>query len=106
MYVPYEKSPMRSNFCRGNFSPRQSSRYGTTRGQKTRTAPSGNETTKAARAMQNQRAFQTERPLTRKCVATPAANGNAVFGPVSYTHLRAHETPEHLVCRLLLEKKK
>ena len=26
--------------------------------------------------------------------------------PVSYTHLRAHETPEHLVCRLLLEKKK
>src|SRR5665254_20 len=26
--------------------------------------------------------------------------------PVSYTHLRAHETPEQLVCRLLLEKKK
>src|SRR5678816_1226070 len=24
------------------------------------------------------------------------------FQPVSYTHLRAHETPEHLVCRLLL----
>src|SRR5678816_4701992 len=21
------------------------------------------------------------------------------FSPVSYTHLRAHETPEHLVCR-------
>eukprot|EP00658_Telonema_sp_P-2_P002005 TRINITY_DN10756_c0_g1_i2.p1 TRINITY_DN10756_c0_g1~~TRINITY_DN10756_c0_g1_i2.p1 ORF type:complete len:127 (-),score=50.15 TRINITY_DN10756_c0_g1_i2:73-453(-) len=29
-----------------------------------------------------------------------------VLNPVSYTHLRAHETPEHLVCRLLLEKKK
>ena len=28
------------------------------------------------------------------------------FGPVSYTHLRAHETSLHLVCRLLLEKKK
>mgnify|MGYP002682687200 CR=1 FL=1 len=28
------------------------------------------------------------------------------IGSVSYTHLRAHETPEHLVCRLLLEKKK
>src|SRR5678816_4045120 len=28
------------------------------------------------------------------------------FTTVSYTHLRAHETPEHLVCRLLLEKKK
>src|SRR5678816_4195713 len=27
-----------------------------------------------------------------------------LFFPVSYTHLRAHETPEHLVCRLLLEK--
>ena len=26
------------------------------------------------------------------------------YTPVSYTHLRAHETPEHLVCRLLLEK--
>ena len=26
--------------------------------------------------------------------------------PVSYTHLRAHETRRHLVCRLLLEKKK
>ena len=26
--------------------------------------------------------------------------------PVSYTHTRAHETPEHPVCRLLLEKKK
>src|SRR5678815_2385579 len=24
------------------------------------------------------------------------------LNPVSYTHLRAHETPEHLVCRLLL----
>ncbi|VTU47350.1 hypothetical protein AMBR_DPAELIID_02783 [Lacticaseibacillus rhamnosus] len=26
--------------------------------------------------------------------------------PVSYTHLRAHETEADLVCRLLLEKKK
>src|SRR5678815_5822337 len=40
-------------------------------------------------------------------------NGLVEFGSpadrlltVSYTHLRAHETPEHLVCRLLLEKKK
>ena len=30
----------------------------------------------------------------------------AVFGAVSYTHLRAHETREDLVCRLLLEKKR
>ena len=33
---------------------------------------------------------------------------SVVFGlyPVSYTHLRAHETGRNLVCRLLLEKKK
>ena len=29
-----------------------------------------------------------------------------VYIPVSYTHLRAHETVLDLVCRLLLEKKK
>ena len=29
----------------------------------------------------------------------------ATAKPVSYTHLRAHETSLHLVCRLLLEKK-
>eukprot|EP00831_Metopus_contortus_P069781 TRINITY_DN6289_c0_g1_i9.p1 TRINITY_DN6289_c0_g1~~TRINITY_DN6289_c0_g1_i9.p1 ORF type:complete len:343 (-),score=50.50 TRINITY_DN6289_c0_g1_i9:65-1093(-) len=29
-----------------------------------------------------------------------------IFVSVSYTHLRAHETSLHLVCRLLLEKKK
>ena len=28
------------------------------------------------------------------------------MAPVSYTHLRAHETDSYLVCRLLLEKKK
>ena len=27
------------------------------------------------------------------------------IGAVSYTHLRAHETDQYLVCRLLLEKK-
>ena len=30
---------------------------------------------------------------------------NDSAGPVSYTHLRAHETVLDLVCRLLLEKK-
>ena len=32
--------------------------------------------------------------------------GLPVRGPVSYTHLRAHETVLDLVCRLLLEQKK
>ena len=31
---------------------------------------------------------------------------DAQIEPVSYTHLRAHETGRNLVCRLLLEKKK
>ena len=31
---------------------------------------------------------------------------SATPNPVSYTHLRAHETREDIVCRLLLEKKK
>eukprot|EP00658_Telonema_sp_P-2_P050710 TRINITY_DN38739_c0_g1_i1.p1 TRINITY_DN38739_c0_g1~~TRINITY_DN38739_c0_g1_i1.p1 ORF type:complete len:256 (+),score=50.84 TRINITY_DN38739_c0_g1_i1:98-865(+) len=34
-----------------------------------------------------------------------AATSTSPSEAVSYTHLRAHETPEHLVCRLLLEKK-
>jgi len=34
------------------------------------------------------------------------ARTDAATGPVSYTHLRAHETRHDLVCRLLLEKKK
>ena len=32
--------------------------------------------------------------------------GMLILKPVSYTHLRAHETRHDLVCRLLLEKKK
>ena len=41
-------------------------------------------------------------------VATKLWLERAVIGlnPVSYTHLRAHETVLDLVCRLLLEKKK
>eukprot|EP00658_Telonema_sp_P-2_P002998 TRINITY_DN110_c0_g1_i1.p1 TRINITY_DN110_c0_g1~~TRINITY_DN110_c0_g1_i1.p1 ORF type:complete len:100 (-),score=27.86 TRINITY_DN110_c0_g1_i1:78-377(-) len=37
---------------------------------------------------------------------SPGQLSHSVSMAVSYTHLRAHETPEHLVCRLLLEKKK
>src|SRR5678815_5943071 len=39
-------------------------------------------------------------------MCSPKGYATIGFGAVSYTHLRAHETPEHLVCRLLLEKKK
>src|SRR5680860_730671 len=34
-----------------------------------------------------------------------AALEREIAAPVSYTHLRAHETDSYLVCRLLLEKK-
>ena len=34
-----------------------------------------------------------------------APDAEQTRGPVSYTHLRAHETVLDLVCRLLLEKK-
>ena len=44
----------------------------------------------------------------RKGMATPSLDifKNEWKDPVSYTHLRAHETRHDLVCRLLLEKKK
>src|SRR5664279_6017543 len=53
----------------------------------------------------------TWRSLGRACAAAKAAHrwrppGGGRFPPVSYTHLRAHETDSYLVCRLLLEKKK
>ena len=42
---------------------------------------------------------------TAATAGLPAAGGISAR-PVSYTHLRAHETVLDLVCRLLLEKKK
>ena len=41
--------------------------------------------------------INTEENIVQEAVET---------APVSYTHLRAHETVLDLVCRLLLEKKK
>src|SRR5678816_4741035 len=49
-----------------------------------------------------------EVPAVAASPAEPSATaevGDHAYA-VSYTHLRAHETPEHLVCRLLLEKTK
>src|SRR5660397_255815 len=48
--------------------------------------------------------------LSSAVAAGIAAEGGAVYLggilPVSYTHLRAHETKANLVCRLLLDKKR
>src|SRR5678815_3285357 len=57
--------------------------------------------------------FQTQNEMTFPVSGTGSAGMEFCFvnlvepgdEAVSYTHLRAHETPEHLVCRLLLEKK-
>src|SRR5450756_1865687 len=46
-------------------------------------------------------------PSGRGRGAQPGHSGHGRhLAPVSYTHLRAHETRHDLVCRLLLEKKK
>ena len=47
--------------------------------------------------------FLSKNPYYLVIVITPFA---IELLPVSYTHLRAHETVLDLVCRLLLEKKK
>src|SRR5665647_3834961 len=46
--------------------------------------------------------------VNKKVVTMPPGQTVAFccIRPVSYTHLRAHETDSYLVCRLLLEKKK
>eukprot|EP00657_Telonema_sp_P-1_P005294 TRINITY_DN22557_c0_g1_i1.p1 TRINITY_DN22557_c0_g1~~TRINITY_DN22557_c0_g1_i1.p1 ORF type:complete len:102 (-),score=53.32 TRINITY_DN22557_c0_g1_i1:68-373(-) len=44
--------------------------------------------------------------LIRECVTRCDVEVRKELYPVSYTHLRAHETVLDLVCRLLLEKKK
>src|SRR5450756_1825784 len=44
--------------------------------------------------------------LMKRVAQSCGAIGMGTVDPVSYTHLRAHETRHDLVCRLLLEKKK
>src|SRR5678815_4592041 len=48
----------------------------------------------------NTLAYPTMGSVVAKVKGGPADMPNYI-APVSYTHLRAHETPEHLVCRLL-----
>src|SRR5678815_2728213 len=44
---------------------------------------------------------KNDRRRRNHCVETVSIDQNRDDpSPVSYTHLRAHETPEHLVCRL------
>ena len=50
----------------------------------------------------NERFVNADEAVTTQKIRSVSIAANAV----SYTHLRAHETRRHLVCRLLLEKKK
>ena len=45
------------------------------------------------------------RRARQRPIAAPGLSRTVEAAPVSYTHLRAHETVLDLVCRLLLEKK-
>eukprot|EP00658_Telonema_sp_P-2_P023476 TRINITY_DN19412_c0_g4_i1.p1 TRINITY_DN19412_c0_g4~~TRINITY_DN19412_c0_g4_i1.p1 ORF type:complete len:100 (+),score=39.44 TRINITY_DN19412_c0_g4_i1:106-405(+) len=60
--------------------------------------------------VRKQRDMKVQRVMNDMGQVEPALNSMnqkiVDMNAVSYTHLRAHETPEHLVCRLLLEKKK
>src|SRR5450756_2788219 len=46
------------------------------------------------------------RRIATECIDAVGGKNQGSPNPVSYTHLRAHETRHDLVCRLLLEKKK
>src|SRR5678815_1673797 len=52
-----------------------------------------------ASAMRTRMGTRTPLPVHHRLVAVVFRG--ALHASVSYTHLRAHETPEHLVCRLL-----
>ena len=69
--------------------------------------PLNNEQTVLSRlvkAILNAAAYNPEVQAAPACILWPDKD-RQWEAAVSYTHLRAHETPEHLVCRLLLEKK-
>ena len=48
----------------------------------------------------------TQRDADGEDTVVELVSSGKYYETVSYTHLRAHETSAHLVCRLLLEKKK
>src|SRR5674476_177279 len=71
------------------------------------TSRQGGASTPARRAAPATAVFATTRCWAAYIPGSPDSGiGHIGSGPVSYTHLRAHETGRNLVCRLLLEKKK
>ena len=60
------------------------------------------------RLMERARDLERNSDIVESAIGAISRNAIGANGiiPVSYTHLRAHETVLDLVCRLLLEKKK
>ncbi|MGC6693512.1 hypothetical protein ACPYIY_34605, partial [Burkholderia pseudomallei] len=69
-----------------------------------------NRLTKLAQRMGNNLAAEIVQALNEQAVIVPGTQAATIvmprFASDSYPHLRAHETPQHLVCRRQLEKKK
>src|SRR5678815_3467925 len=57
----------------------------------------------AAEGERTRVAYDTDAQVGGKIASVGQRLLEASSRAISYTHLRAHETPEHLVCRLLLE---
>ena len=64
--------------------------------------------TKTTREFQHRVMYRFNHEVIRRSVTQFSCEGieHLQQGPVSLTHLRAHETSQDPVCRLLLEKKK
>ena len=74
-------------------------------GEQEQTPPEGFESSGSETVLGTEVKYDT--PITRTITSANIDRLRFTFGvPVSYTHLRAHETDSYLVCRLLLEKKK
>ena len=56
--------------------------------------------------MASRRNTALDQQASQQVSLASGGGGGGQSDPVSYTHLRAHETVLDLVCRLLLEKKK
>src|SRR5665647_3787528 len=101
--IPHVPQQIRTLTCSSNGFPQPAQRFAGTKRPRARTC----DPDQSSRRSWLRRGLEGElegAPPSLRC-ASRVAIGLA-FGPVSYTHLRAHETDSYLVCRLLLEKKK
>src|SRR5664279_4994840 len=105
--LPEEVKPLRRHCC-GDYTCEllilQPRKYGERRSHHHHRKLNGTPPRQTPRIGKQQR--QVLRPALPHLRKAAVHSGAECVGPVSYTHLRAHETDSYLVCRLLLEKKK